>query len=80
VLKHEDVLSNSVFLSDTGKSAHIITVDYFTAMHQTTEEFNAFREQVNFQIITLLEQKETALAAASADIVIHQASSQPSRL
>lgn len=73
LLKHEDVLSSTVFLSDTGKSAHIITVDYFTSMHQTNDEFNAFREQVNFQIITLLEQKETALAAASADIVIHQA-------
>ncbi|BAV09923.1 MscS family membrane protein [Filimonas lacunae] len=73
ILKQDDVISNSVFLSDTGKNAHIITVDYFTAMHQTTEEFNQFREKVNFAIIDLLAQKETALAAASADVVIHQA-------
>lgn len=73
VLKHNDVISASVFLSDTGKAAHIITVDYFTSMHQSNDEFNAFRETVNFSIIDLLAQKETALAAASADVVIHQA-------
>lgn len=72
-LKHDDVITATVFLSDTGKGAHIITVDYFTSMHQSNDEFNTFREQINFSIINLLAQNETALAAASADVVIHQA-------
>lgn len=73
ILKHDDVISATVFLSDTGKAAHIITVDYFTSMHQTNDEFNTFRETVNFAIIDLLTRKEVALAAASADVIVHQA-------
>lgn len=73
VTAHTEVLSSSIFLSDIGKNAHVITVDYFTSMNQTNDAFNAMREQVNLAIIRLLNNTGAELAAASADVVIHQA-------
>jgi MscS family membrane protein len=55
---------------DTGKTAHVISVDYFTSMDQSLEEFNSVREAVNLEIINLMEQKGIQLAAAHTDVVI----------
>jgi MscS family membrane protein len=72
ILEREEVLSKSVFISDTGKNAHLITVDYFTNMYQSNDEFNGTREKVNLAVIELLRKENVELAAASADIVVHQ--------
>ncbi|RXK80790.1 mechanosensitive ion channel family protein [Filimonas effusa] len=72
------VLSKAVFISDTGKNAHVITVDYFTAMTQSNDEFNALRQEINLSIISLLVEMNVGLAAANTDVVIHQANAQAS--
>ncbi|MBN9298562.1 MAG: mechanosensitive ion channel [Filimonas sp.] len=72
ILERDEVLSKNVFVSDTGKNAHLVTVDYFTNMYQTNDQFNDTREKVNLAVIELLRTEKVDLAAASSDIVVHQ--------
>ncbi len=64
VLNRNAIESSSVLLTDTGKNAHIITVEYFTGMHQSLIEFNVQHEQITFEIVNILEINNTPLAAA----------------
>jgi MscS family membrane protein len=66
------VENNHVYLMDTGKNAHIMAVDYFTAMEQTIEEFYDFRQIINLEIIDLLNRSNVQYAAASTDIIVTQ--------
>ena len=59
-----------VYLMDTGKTAHIIEVDYFTIMPQTINDFNALREEINIAIIALLEKMNIELAGANTNVVV----------
>lgn len=70
ILQKTQVENSVVYLMDTGKNAHIVSVDYFTNMEQSIEEFNALRENVNIEIIELLERTGIDLAAANTDIII----------
>jgi MscS family membrane protein len=72
ILQKNYIENNTVFLSDTGKNAHIITIEYFTSMLQTVQEFNAQREEVNFEVMELLNNNNVELAAASTDIIVKQ--------
>ncbi|MEP7319545.1 MAG: mechanosensitive ion channel domain-containing protein [Panacibacter sp.] len=75
LLQQDAISSSVVFLSDTGKNAHIITVEFFSGMHQTINEFNSLREEINFKVIELLSENKIELAAASTDIVVKQTDS-----
>lgn len=68
-----DIEKYIVYLMDTGKNAHIVAVDYFTTMDQTADEFNMFREEVNFNVIELLAKSGISLAASSTDVVVRNA-------
>jgi MscS family membrane protein len=70
VLQKTDIENTIVFLIDTGKNAHIISVEYFTTMQQSLEDFNALREAVNFEVIELMEKTGVELAAANTEVVI----------
>jgi MscS family membrane protein len=70
VLQKTDIENTIVFLMDTGKNAHIISVEYFTTMQQSLEDFNALREAVNFEVIELMEKTGVELAAANTEVVI----------
>lgn len=72
LLQKNAIESSTVFFSDTGKNAHIITVEYFTTMQQNITEFNALREEINFALIDLLNNNNIELAAASTDVVVKQ--------
>jgi MscS family membrane protein len=72
ILQKNHVESSTVFLSDTGKNAHLITIEYYTSMIQTLNEFNTLREEINFEIIELLDENNIELAAAWTDIVVRQ--------
>ena len=71
-LQRNYVESSTVFLSDTGKNAHVITVEYYTSILQTVNEFNILREEINLGIIELLDQNNIELAAAKTDIIVKQ--------
>lgn len=66
----KDVTNAYVFLMDTGKTAHIIAVDYFTVMPQTIEAFIALREEINLNVIEILEKSGIELAAKNMDVVV----------
>ncbi|MEO8171665.1 MAG: mechanosensitive ion channel domain-containing protein [Sediminibacterium sp.] len=70
ILQKNDIENTSVYLMDTGKNAHIVSVDYFTTMQQSIEEFNTLREAVNLEVIDLLEKSGLELAAANTDVVV----------
>ena len=72
LLQKDDIENSTVFLSDTGKNAHIITIEFFTTMQQNVAEFNALREEINFAVIELLNKNGVELAAASTDVVVKQ--------
>ena len=70
ILQKPGIESSLVFLSDTGKSAHLVHIDYFTTMEQSIEEFILLKEIVNFEVIELLEKRNIQLAAATTDILV----------
>jgi MscS family membrane protein len=72
LLKKPAIEMNYVYLMDTGKSAHIMAVDYFTTIEQDINEFNALREEVNLDIIELLSKMQLELAGANTDITVKQ--------
>jgi MscS family membrane protein len=78
ILTKKEIENTAVFLMDTGKNAHIVSIEYYTTMHQTIEEFNALRETVNLEIIAFLENSHLELAAASPDIVFTNSDGKPS--
>jgi len=72
ILQSDVIESSTVYISDTGKNAHIITILYFTSMTQTLDEFFTLRQNVNLDIIDALAKNNVELAAASTDIVVAQ--------
>ncbi|SJZ62132.1 mechanosensitive ion channel family protein [Sediminibacterium ginsengisoli] len=71
-LEKPEIEAKAVFLMDTGRTAHIMAVDYFTSMDQTVEAFNNLREQVNLDIIETLEVNHIEPAAGSTSITLSQ--------
>lgn len=73
ILQHYEAIENySAHLTDTGKNAHIFTVEYFTVMPQEISEFNDLREEVNLAIIQLLETSKIELAASNTDVKVYK--------
>jgi MscS family membrane protein len=72
IVQKNYVENSVVFLSETGKNAHIITIEYYTSMLQPAGDFNALREEINFEIIELLDKENIELALANIDIVVKQ--------
>ncbi|MBY0480683.1 MAG: mechanosensitive ion channel family protein [Chitinophagaceae bacterium] len=59
-----------VALSETGKNAHIISIDYFAGMTQNLEEFIMLREKINLSVIDMMEQTEIEFAASNVEVVL----------
>jgi MscS family membrane protein len=68
----KEVENATVFLSDTGKNAHLISIDYFAGMQMNIDEFNQLRETINLSIIKKLEEAKMELASTNMDVVISQ--------
>ena len=60
-----------VYLSDTGKTAHIINIEYYTSIEQTVEHFLMDKQTVTLAIIKLMEDSKIQLAAANTDVTVH---------
>lgn len=71
-LKSVPLTQYTVYFADTGKTAHIVVIEYFTAMDQSLETFNEQREAVNLEIIRLMEKANLSLAAASTAIHVRK--------
>ncbi len=60
----------AVYLVDTGKTAHMINVDYLSLVSQPMEQFLQQRQDILLKIIGLMEQNQIQMAGASTDIVV----------
>jgi MscS family membrane protein len=69
---HAEVENATVFLSDTGKNAHLIAIDFFAGMQMNIDAFNQLRENINLAIIKKLEEAKLELASTNMDVVISQ--------
>ena len=74
VVQKEFVENTVIFLSDTGKNAHIISIEYYTSIEQSAADFNTLREIINLELIELLSKENIELAAANTEIVVQQKS------
>lgn len=73
ILVKPPIENRILYLSDTGRTAHVIVIEYYTTMQQSIEEFLALRQAVNLEIIALIRQKGIDLAASSTTVVVNQA-------
>lgn len=65
-----EVENYAVFLADTGKNAHLVSIEFYAGMQMNIDEFNQLREKINLAIIEKLEAAKMELAASNMDIVI----------
>lgn len=70
VLDKPGIENKTVFFLETGRNAHVISIEYFTSIMQSLEEFNQLREQVNLDITSLLENSGIELAASNTEVVV----------
>ena len=69
ILKKDGVEETTVFVSDTGRDSHIVTVDYMTNAFQTNEEFVSLRQKVNLEVIGLMQELEIKMKSGKE---VHQ--------
>ena len=65
LFSHEYIEESTVYLSDTGKAAHIIEVEYFVSVTQSIKEFVALRQQVNLAIVDLINKSKIEMAGVT---------------
>jgi MscS family membrane protein len=71
-LSAQKIDSFQVHLHDTGKNAHIVIVEYFSAAADEHEDYLMLREKINMAFIEILEAHNIELAASSTDVVVKQ--------
>lgn len=67
-----DIENKVVFLGETGKNAHVISVEFFTSAELPIEAFNQLRQDVNLQIINWMEQHKIDMAASNTSVTVKQ--------
>ena len=63
ISNRKEIESTTVLLNDITSSAFLIVIDYFTGPI-TMADFNAVKEQVNFEILRLMEEMQVEIAGA----------------
>lgn len=62
--------NTTVYLSNTGKNAHVVSIEYFFGMEESFEDFVHHKEDINLQVISLLHESEIKLAGGATTVVI----------
>ncbi len=62
----------NVYLSDTGKNAHVLHIDYFTSIMQSLQDFNTQKEEIILSMIQMLNENDIELAADNQHIIIRK--------
>jgi MscS family membrane protein len=66
-----EILKNSVFLTEFGKNGVTVTIEYFT-VRGTMSEFNKLKQDINFGLMKLMAEAKIELASGSGNISIFQ--------
>ena len=65
----DNIIKNSVFVTDFGKDGVTITIEYFT-IDFSMEEFNILKQQINFKLMYLIEEFHLVMSSTSSKITI----------
>jgi MscS family membrane protein len=76
ILRHKEIDSANVSLSDIAANAFLINADYFTGP-LTHQEFLKVKEEINLQTLKLIEELGIEIAGASTDIRIEGSFNEP---
>ena len=72
VLQKTAIENSLVYFMDTGKQAHIVSVEYFTSILQSIDDFNTLREALNLEIIETIAAQGIELAGQNREVVLRQ--------
>lgn len=67
VLQKPVIHKSSVHFSETGKNANVISVEYFSGMELSDDQFGSLKEEVNFEIMALVEKSGIDFATLNID-------------
>lgn len=70
------IISSTVYLKEINKTGLLITTEYFTNPIPL-DEFEALREDINFQIKALLEQNNIDMAGVAGAVIINNEAKEP---
>lgn len=65
----DNIIKNSVFVTDFSKDGVTITIEYFTIAY-SLQEFNILKQQINFQLMYLMEEFHLEMSSSSSNITI----------
>ena len=71
ILVQENILDANVFLSEIGKSSHIIHVEYFITMEISIKDFFKLREKINLAILEILSTETVKLNSPSNTVIVN---------
>lgn len=70
LLRKPSIQKGSVHFSETGRNANVISIEYFCGMEISDDQFNLLKEEVNFQIMSMVEQSGIDFATLNIDPLI----------
>ena len=65
----DNIIQNSVFVTDFSRDGVIITIEYFTIAY-SMQEFNILKQQINFKLMYLMEEFHLEMSSTSSNITI----------
>ena len=78
ILKKPSIQKSSVHFSETGKNANVVTIEYFTGMELSDDQFSSLKEEVNFEVMAMIEQSGIDFATLNIDPLIFNRSAAAS--
>ncbi len=79
ILKNTSIKKSSVHFTETGKNANVISIEYFTGMELSDDQFNSLKEEINFEIMKVIEQSGIDFATLNIDPIFLNKTSAPSQ-
>lgn len=77
VLQREGIQKSSVHFTDTGRNANVVVIEYYTGMEMSDEDFSNLKEELNFSVISIIEQKGIDFAAVNIDPLLFNKPAAP---
>ena len=65
----DNIVNNSVFVTDFGKDGVTITIEYFTIAF-SMQDFNILKQHINFKLMYLMEEFHLVMSSTSSNITI----------
>ena len=72
ILEEKEAQDILVYLSNTGKQAHIITIEYFYGVDESLSIFLQRKQEINFSVIAALQDRNIKLASVPTTVVIKE--------